>query len=71
MTSNAPTPSAAAVIGLGLMGRSIAACLLASGCPVIGVTDNLEASADAPGASAIYSPRRPAKASFPSPLTLS
>jgi 3-hydroxybutyryl-CoA dehydrogenase len=48
MTSNAPTPSAAAVIGLGLMGRSIAACLLASGWAVIGVTDNLEASADAP-----------------------
>ena len=48
MTTNAPTPSTAAVIGLGLMGRSIAACLLASGCPVIGVTDNLEASAGAP-----------------------
>lgn len=47
-TTNALTPSAATVIGLGLMGRSIAACLLASGCSVIGITDNLEASADAP-----------------------
>ncbi|HKO19475.1 MAG TPA: 3-hydroxyacyl-CoA dehydrogenase family protein [Acidobacteriaceae bacterium] len=34
-----------AVIGLGLMGRSIAACLLAAGHRVTGVTDNLEASA--------------------------
>lgn len=48
MTSNPPAQSAAAVIGLGLMGRSITACLLASGCPVVGVTDNLEASASAP-----------------------
>lgn len=37
-----------AVIGLGLMGRSIAACLLAAGHPVTGVTDNLEASATVP-----------------------
>jgi 3-hydroxybutyryl-CoA dehydrogenase len=44
MTNNATAHSVAAVIGLGLMGRSIAACLLASGCPVVGVTDNLEAS---------------------------
>ena len=38
-----------AVIGLGLMGRSIAACLLAVGHHVTGVTDNLEASAGTPG----------------------
>src|SRR6185312_3786155 len=37
-----------AVIGLGLMGRSIAACLLAAGHRVTGVTDNLEASAAVP-----------------------
>ena len=40
--------SAVAVIGLGLMGRSIAACLLAAGHHVIGVTDDLGASAGAP-----------------------
>jgi 3-hydroxybutyryl-CoA dehydrogenase len=38
-----------AVIGLGLMGRSIAACLLAVGHHVTGVTDNLEASVGTPG----------------------
>lgn len=37
-----------AVIGLGLMGRSIAACLLGAGHQVTGVTDNLVASAGAP-----------------------
>jgi 3-hydroxybutyryl-CoA dehydrogenase len=40
--------SPVAVIGLGLMGRSIAACLMAAGHRVTGVTDNLEASAGAP-----------------------
>jgi 3-hydroxybutyryl-CoA dehydrogenase len=38
-----------AVIGLGLMGRSIAACLLAAGHRVTGVTDDMTASASAPG----------------------
>src|SRR6185312_6790933 len=37
-----------AVIGLGLMGRSIAACLLAAGHKVTGVTNDLEASAFVP-----------------------
>lgn len=37
-----------AVIGLGLMGRSIAACLLGAGHSVTGVTDSLEASAGTP-----------------------
>lgn len=37
-----------AVIGLGLMGRSIAACLMAAGHTVTGVTDNLQASAGTP-----------------------
>ena len=40
--------SAVAVIGLGLMGRSIAICLLSAGHRVIGVTDDLAASADVP-----------------------
>jgi len=40
--------SPVAVIGLGLMGRSIAACLMAAGHQVTGVTDNLEASAGTP-----------------------
>ena len=40
--------SSVAVIGLGLMGRSISACLLAAGHRVTGVTDNLEASASVP-----------------------
>lgn len=48
MTIRATTDSAVAVIGLGLMGRSIAACLLSAGHRVIGVTDDLRASADAP-----------------------
>lgn len=37
-----------AVIGLGLMGRSIAACLLAAGHRVTGVTDDMATSASAP-----------------------
>ncbi|MGH9590637.1 MAG: 3-hydroxyacyl-CoA dehydrogenase family protein [Terracidiphilus sp.] len=37
-----------AVIGMGLMGRSITACLLAAGHRVTGVTDDMAASADAP-----------------------
>ena len=37
-----------AVIGLGLMGRSIAACLLAAGHHVAGVTNDLHASASVP-----------------------
>ena len=48
MTTGATMDSAVAVIGLGLMGRSIAGCLLAAGHRVIGVTDDLGASADAP-----------------------
>jgi 3-hydroxybutyryl-CoA dehydrogenase len=40
--------SAVAVVGLGLMGRSIATCLLSAGHRVIGVTDDLAASADVP-----------------------
>jgi len=48
MASKAPSDIAVAVIGLGLMGRSIAACLLSAGHRVVGVTDNLEASAAAP-----------------------
>ncbi|HEV2325837.1 MAG TPA: 3-hydroxyacyl-CoA dehydrogenase family protein [Terracidiphilus sp.] len=39
---------AVAVIGMGLMGRSIAACLLSAGHRVAGVTDNMAASAGAP-----------------------
>ena len=41
-------PEPVAVIGLGLMGRSIAACLLAAGHKVTGVTNDLEASAFVP-----------------------
>jgi 3-hydroxybutyryl-CoA dehydrogenase len=37
-----------AVIGLGLMGRSIATCLLAAGHEVIGLTNDLKASAHVP-----------------------
>jgi 3-hydroxybutyryl-CoA dehydrogenase len=37
-----------AVVGLGLMGRSIVACLLAAGHRVTGITDNLAASASTP-----------------------
>jgi 3-hydroxybutyryl-CoA dehydrogenase len=48
MKTRATTDSAVAVVGLGLMGRSIAACLLSVGHRVIGVTDDLAASADAP-----------------------
>lgn len=48
MVSNPESDSLVAIVGLGLMGRSIAACLLSSGYRVIGVTDDLEASAGAP-----------------------
>src|SRR5690242_12199698 len=41
-------PGPVAVIGLGLMGRSIAACLLAAGHRVTGVTNDLAASASVP-----------------------
>ncbi len=37
-----------AVIGLGLMGRSITACLLAAGYRVIGITNDMAASEDVP-----------------------
>lgn len=37
-----------AVVGLGLMGRSMVACLLAAGHTVIGLTNDLAASADVP-----------------------
>jgi 3-hydroxybutyryl-CoA dehydrogenase len=40
--------SPVAVIGLGLMGRSIAACLVAAGHPVTGITDNAEVSVGTP-----------------------
>ena len=46
--SNGLSKGRTAVIGLGLMGRSIATCLLSSGFRVIGVTDNLQASAGVP-----------------------
>ena len=39
---------AVAVVGMGLMGRSIAACLLGAGHRVTGVTDDLRASAAVP-----------------------
>lgn len=48
MTMGEHIGSPVAVIGLGLMGRSIAACLLAAGHRVVGVTDNLDASAGTP-----------------------
>jgi 3-hydroxybutyryl-CoA dehydrogenase len=48
MTNKVTTDSTVAVIGLGLMGRSIAACLLSAGHRVIGVTDDMAASADVP-----------------------
>ena len=41
-------PVDVAVIGLGLMGRSIVACLLAAGHRVVGLTNDLTASAEAP-----------------------
>ena len=41
-------PVDVAVIGLGLMGRSIVACLLAAGHRVIGLTNDLTASAEVP-----------------------
>jgi 3-hydroxybutyryl-CoA dehydrogenase len=43
------TPIDVAVVGLGLMGRSIAACLLAAGHRVTGLTEDVEASRDVPG----------------------
>jgi len=46
METNATIP--VAVIGLGLMGRSIVACLLAAGHRVTGITNDLQASASAP-----------------------
>ena len=45
---NVEPPVDVAVIGLGLMGRSIAACLLAAGHRVIGITNDLTASAETP-----------------------
>jgi 3-hydroxybutyryl-CoA dehydrogenase len=48
MTLGQQKESPVAVIGLGLMGRSIAACLIAAGHHVTGVTDDLEASASVP-----------------------
>jgi 3-hydroxybutyryl-CoA dehydrogenase len=48
MVETITTDSTVAVIGLGLMGSSIAACLLSAGHRVIGVTDNIQASADVP-----------------------
>jgi 3-hydroxybutyryl-CoA dehydrogenase len=42
------SPVYVAVIGLGLMGRSIVACLLAAGHRVIGITNDLAASAETP-----------------------
>ncbi|MEO6912149.1 MAG: 3-hydroxyacyl-CoA dehydrogenase family protein [Edaphobacter sp.] len=47
MSTQKRTPVPVAVIGLGLMGRSIAACLLAAGHRVTGVTDDKAASASA------------------------
>jgi 3-hydroxybutyryl-CoA dehydrogenase len=41
-------PVDVAVVGLGLMGRSIVACLLAAGHRVIGITNDLAASAETP-----------------------
>ena len=37
-----PSEVPAAVVGLGLMGTSMIACLLAAGHPVIGITRNVE-----------------------------
>lgn len=48
MTVNTNDPGAVAVIGLGLMGRSIVACLLAAGHRVTGITNDLAASARTP-----------------------
>jgi 3-hydroxybutyryl-CoA dehydrogenase len=48
MGIRATRDSTVAVLGLGLMGRSIAACLLSAGHRVIGVTDNLVLSAEVP-----------------------
>lgn len=48
MTTGTDKEYPVAVIGLGLMGRSIAACLMAAGHHVTGVTENLEASTGTP-----------------------
>ncbi|HZQ43607.1 MAG TPA: 3-hydroxyacyl-CoA dehydrogenase family protein [Acidobacteriaceae bacterium] len=48
MTQLQRNKSLVAVIGMGLMGRSIAACLLAAGHHVTGVDTDLEASASVP-----------------------
>jgi 3-hydroxybutyryl-CoA dehydrogenase len=48
MTQGTREESPVAVIGMGLMGRSIAACLMAAGHHVTGVAQNLETSADVP-----------------------
>jgi 3-hydroxybutyryl-CoA dehydrogenase len=48
MNAQLHDPGPVAVIGLGLMGRSIVACLLAAGHRVTGVTNDLPASAPVP-----------------------
>jgi 3-hydroxybutyryl-CoA dehydrogenase len=48
MSATATSPGPVAVVGMGLMGTSIAACLLAAGHRVTGVTDDLAASAAVP-----------------------
>ena len=48
MSANKNELCPVAVIGLGLMGRSIVACLLAAGHRVTGVTNDLQGSAAAP-----------------------
>lgn len=47
-SENVKSPVDVAVIGLGLMGRSIVACLLAAGHRVIAITNDLSASAEVP-----------------------
>ena len=48
MNAQPHNPGPVAVIGLGLMGRSIVACLLAAGHRVTGVTNDLAASTAVP-----------------------
>lgn len=50
MISAAPSETTVAVIGLGLMGRSIATCLAAAGHPVLGYDEDSGRSAGASGA---------------------